>query len=96
MNVVIFAIAGIMGVIFLSQGMHILSAAGKEGTGARRWVMWLWVVVHAFFGSQMTRTLRRFVGAPSTQFELFRQLDGNSYTTVSASVGGISGFFVVR
>ena len=31
LNVVIFAICGIVGVIFLSQGMKIVSAAGKEG-----------------------------------------------------------------
>ena len=40
LNVGIFAISGIVGVIFLSQGMRIVSAAGKEGATARRWVMW--------------------------------------------------------
>jgi hypothetical protein len=96
MNVSIFAICAIVGVTFLSQGMRIVSAAGKEGTTARRWVMWLWVIVYAFVGSQMAWTLRPFIGAPSMQFELFRQLGGNFYTNIFASIGEILGFFVVR
>jgi len=96
MNVSIFAVCGIVGVVFLSQGMGIVSSGGKEGAGARRTVMWLWVIVYAFVGSQMAWTLRPFIGAPSMQFELFRQLGGNFYTNVFASIGEILGFFVVR
>jgi len=96
LNVTIFAVCGIVGVIFLAQGMRIVSAAGKEGASARRWVLWLWVLVYAFVGSQMAWTLRPFIGAPSMKFELFRQLGGNFYTNVFASIGEILGFFVVR
>jgi hypothetical protein len=96
LNVMIFTICGIVGVMFLSQGMRIVSAAGKEGVSARRWVMWLWVFVYAFVGSQMAWTLRPFIGAPSMKFELFRQLGGNFYTNILASIGEILGFFVVR
>jgi hypothetical protein len=96
LNVTIMAVCGIVGVVFLSQGMRIVSAAGKEGTTARRWVLWLWVIVYAFVGSQMAWTLRPFVGAPSMEFELFRQLGGNFYTNIFASIGEILGFFVVR
>ena len=55
LNVTIFAVYGIVGVIFLAQGMKIVSAAGKEGASPRRWVLWLWVLVYAFVGSQMAR-----------------------------------------
>jgi hypothetical protein len=96
MNVVFLAISGIIGVVFLSQGMRIVSADGKEGARARRWVMWLWVFVYAFVGSQMAWTLRPFIGAPSMEFELFRQLGGNFYTNIFASIGEILGFFTVR
>jgi len=96
LNVVIFAVCGIVGVIFLSQGMKIVSAGGKEGGGARRAVMWAWIIVYAFVGSQLAWTLRPFVGAPSMKFELFRQLGGNFYTNVFASIGEILGFFVVQ
>jgi hypothetical protein len=96
LNVAILAICGIVGVIFLSQGMKVVSAAGEEGAQGRRNVMWMWVIVYAFVGSQMAWTLRPFIGAPSMDFELFRQLGGNFYTNVFASIGEILGFFVVQ
>jgi hypothetical protein len=96
LNVAIFAVSASMGVVFLSQGMAIVSASGKEGSGARRVVMWLWVLVYAFVGSQMAWTLRPFIGAPSMKFELFRQLGGNFYSNIFASIGELLGFFVVR
>jgi hypothetical protein len=96
LNVVVFAVSGIMGVIFLSQGMGIVSASGKEGAGARRTVLRLWILVYAFVGSQMAWTLRPFIGAPGIKFELFRQLGGNFYTNIVASIGEILGFVVVR
>jgi hypothetical protein len=96
LNVAIFAVCGIVGVVFLSRGMRIVSAAGTEGATARRVLIWLWVLVYAFVGSQMAWTLRPFIGAPSMQFELFRQLGGNFYSNVFASIGEVLGFFVVR
>ncbi len=96
LNVGIFTVSGWMGVLFLSQGMQIVAAAGKEGQSARRMVMWLWVLVYGFVGSQMAWTLRPFIGAPSMKFELFRQLGGNFYSNLFASIGELLGFFVVR
>jgi hypothetical protein len=95
-NVVVFAIAGSIGVLFLSQGMRVVSAAGREGAGARSTVLRLWIIVYAFVGSQMAWALRPFIGAPSIPFELFRQLGGNFYSNIVASIGEILGIFVVR
>ncbi|MDH7485366.1 MAG: actin-binding WH2 domain-containing protein [Anaerolineae bacterium] len=99
LNVGVSAIAGSMGVTFLGQGMRVVSAAGKnkdEGDRARRWVLRLWVLIYAFVGSQMAWTLRPFIGAPAMKFELFRQLGGNFYANVFASIGEILGFVMVR
>ena len=95
LNVGVFAVAGTIGVLFLCQGMR-LASAGREGSGARLLVVWLWILVYAFVGSQMAWTLRPFIGAPSMQFELFRPLGGNFYTNIFASIGEILGFFTVR
>jgi hypothetical protein len=95
LNVAVFAICGGIGVAFLSRGMRIVSAGGKEGERARGCVMQFWIVVYAFVGSQMAWTLRPFIGAPSMQFELFRQLGGNFYANIFASIGEILGFFTV-
>jgi hypothetical protein len=96
LNVGVMAISGSIGVLFLSQGMRIVSAAGKEGAGARRNVVRLWILIYAFVGSQMAWTLRPFIGAPSMKFELFRQLGGNFYANIFASLGEVFGFFMVR
>jgi hypothetical protein len=96
LNVAIFAVSGVVGVLFLSQGMRIVSTAGEEGAGARGMVLRLWILVYAFVGSQMAWTLRPFIGAPSMQFELFRQLGGNFYANIFASIGEILGFMTVR
>jgi hypothetical protein len=95
LNVGIFAISGFMGVLFLSQGMRIV-AAEREGNSARRRVLWLWMFLYAFVGSQLAWTIRPFIGAPSIEFELFRQLGGNFYTNIFASLGEVLGFFLVQ
>ncbi len=96
LNVAVFALSGIVGVSFLSQGMRLLAADAHEGEGARRRLMRVWILIYAFVGSQMAWTLRPFVGAPTMEFELFRQLGGNFYTNIFASLGEILGFFSVR
>jgi hypothetical protein len=96
LNVGICALSGSMGVLFLSQGMRIVAFAGKEGAKPRRSVVWLWIILYAFVGSQMAWTLRPFIGAPSMKFELFRQLGGNFYSNIFASIGELLGFFAVR
>lgn len=95
LNVAIFAVSGIMGVVFLAYGMQIV-AGPRTGNDARKWVLRLWIFVYAFVGSQMAWTIRPFIGAPSINFELFRQLGGNFYTNIFSSIGEILGFFVVR
>jgi hypothetical protein len=96
LNVIIFAVSGVMGVLFLSQGMRIVAGDGSGGEQSRRWVLRLWMLLYAFVGSQLAWTIRPFIGAPSIQFELFRQLGGNFYTNIFASLGEILGFFIVQ
>ncbi len=94
LNVAIFTISGAMGVYFLWQGMSIV-ADEDEGESGRKWVLRLWMLLYAFVGSQLAWTIRPFIGAPSMKFELFRQLGGNFYTNIFASIGEILGFFIV-
>lgn len=96
LNVGVFAIAGFIGVLFLAQGMRMVTAGETGGGSGRMMVIRLWILVYAFVGSQAAWTLRPFVGAPSVNFELFRPLGGNFYTNIFASIGEILGFFTVR
>ncbi len=96
LNVGIFMASGTMGVMFLSQGMRIVAGEGDGNDKARRWVLRLWMLLYAFVGSQLAWTIRPFIGAPSIEFELFRQLGGNFYTNIFSSLGEILGFFIVQ
>lgn len=96
LNVGVFAVAGVVGVLFLAQGMQAVSIGTREGEDARKRLVWLWILVYAFVGSQAAWTLRPFVGAPSMPFELFRQLGGNFYANIFVSIGELLGFLTVR
>jgi hypothetical protein len=92
LNVGIFAISGLMGVVFLYQGMKVVSNDSFEGANTRKWVIILWMFVYAFVGSQMAWTIRPFMGTPESEFVLFRQLGGNFYTNILYSIADLLGF----
>jgi hypothetical protein len=96
LNVAIFAVSGFMGIVFLYQGMKIVTGSETGGGGTRKSVLVFWMFVYAFVGSQMAWTFRPFIGAPGAPFELFRQLGGNFYTNVLQSFGEILGYLIVR
>lgn len=82
LNVGIFAIAGALGVLFLRDGLKIVTESEdeQEGVGARGTIFKIWVLVYAFVGSQMAFTLSPFVGEPGHVFILFRETSSNFYT----------------
>lgn len=92
LNVVLFAIAGLLGVGFLRQGMSIVTEAGGEsGVSSRRLIFLLWVLLYGFVGSQMAWTLRPFMGMPDRSFIVFEQLGGNFYTDILQTLGRFLG-----
>ena len=96
LNVAIFTVSGLMGIVFLYQGMKVVSGSELEGNSTRKWVLFFWMFVYAFVGSQMAWTIRPFIGAPGSPFELFRQLGGNFYSDIFRSIGEILGLLIVR
>lgn len=92
LNVLIFAIFGFMGLVFLKQGFeHSVDADNTEGRGARQMLFMAWILLYAFVGTQMAWTLRPFMGAPDLPFMIFRQVGGNFYTDVISSFGSMFG-----
>jgi hypothetical protein len=89
MNVVFFALAGYMGILFLRQGIRKITESEEENPQAirtRRLIFALWAVLYAFVGSQMAWTLRPFIGYDDRAFILFDQVGGNFYADVIRSV----------
>lgn len=100
LNVAVLTLSSIIGLRFLVRGMHTINAldlvAPPEGaevaaTTARRrpvstTLLWVWLILYAFVGTQLAWTLRPFFGYPSQTFELFRPLEGNFYTSLVQTV----------
>ncbi len=82
LNVVIFAITGILGVSFLYQVMKpVADSDTSEGVQVRTNILRFWLVLYGFVGSQLGWTLRPFFGSPG-QFELFRPREGSFFSGV--------------
>jgi hypothetical protein len=95
LNVVFFVISGGLGVMFLKQGMHIVTEtedSTPDGIHTRRLIFVIWVVLYGFVGSQMAWVLRPFIGQPDKDFLLFSHAGGNIYTDVIESVRTLFGF----
>jgi hypothetical protein len=96
LNVFFFMVAGIISMLFLRQGMRVVSTSdGEQGRTGRTFVLFFWIWLYAFVGSQMAWTLRPFLGYPSAKFELSRELGGNFYADIFRSLGELLGFFIV-
>lgn len=52
-------------------------------------LLYVWIVLYGFVGTQLAWTLRPFFGDPGLPFELFRQIEGNFYTNVVQTIGRI-------
>lgn len=91
LNVTCFALAGSMGVVFLRQGMQIVTEDSNEGIKTRRLVFLFWSFLYGFVGSQMAWTLSPFIGAPDKPFILFRNPGGNFYLDILDSISQLLG-----
>lgn len=87
LNVFFFAVAGLMGLIFLRQGVHMISEVdNNQGAGTRRMIFAAWIILYAFVGSQMAYTLSPFVGDPQQPFVLVAEFGGNFYSSVANAI----------
>lgn len=57
-----------------------------SGHGARNKILFFWLILYAFVGTQLAWTLRPFFGSPEMQFELVRKLGGNFYVDIVKSI----------
>ncbi|MGH8877610.1 MAG: hypothetical protein ACRD0P_09745, partial [Stackebrandtia sp.] len=54
-------------------------------------LLYVWVVVFGFVGTQLAWTLRPFLGSPSEPFQIFRPIAGNIYVDVVKTIGRLLG-----
>ncbi|ADD41577.1 hypothetical protein [Stackebrandtia nassauensis] len=54
-------------------------------------LLYAWIVVFAFVGTQLAWTLRPFIGNPAEPFQVFRTYEGNIYVDIFRTIGQLFG-----
>jgi hypothetical protein len=52
-------------------------------------LLYIWIMLFGFVGTQLAWTLRPFFGSPGGQFELFRDIDGTFYSNILSTLGSL-------
>lgn len=82
LNVMVFAVTGVIGVRFFYRGISFVAEQDAVENPRSLSVVKAWLVLYGFVGSQLGWTLRPFFGAPGEGFALFRELESNFYLHV--------------
>lgn len=105
LNVAILSTTGIVGLTFLIDGMQRMNSlslaelATEQGEEEAQTtpiirpvnmsLIYLWIVLYGFVGTQLGWTLRPFFGDRDQPFEIFRNIEGNFYVNVIQSIIGM-------
>jgi hypothetical protein len=98
LNVGILTLTGSVGLSFLIKGMrrmNALNAPPEQGEGApterpvNMGLIYLWVILYGFVGTQLAWTLRPFFGDPGREFAIFRAIEGNFYVNIVNSFANL-------
>jgi hypothetical protein len=54
-------------------------------------LLYIWILLFGFVGTQLAWTLRPFFGNPGQPFELFRDIDGTFYSNILSTLGSLLG-----
>ncbi|MGC9670381.1 hypothetical protein ACNTMW_28040 [Planosporangium sp. 12N6] len=63
--------------------------AGQRSTSMT--LLYIWILLFGFVGTQLGWTLRPFFGSPGEEFALFRNLDGTFYGDLFSTIGRLLG-----
>ena len=60
-------------------------------TAASMLLLYIWILLFGFVGTQLAWTLRPFFGDPGQPFELFRDINGTFYSDILSTLGSLLG-----
>jgi hypothetical protein len=70
-------------------------AMASQGAGGERpasmTLLYIWILLFGFVGTQLAWTLRPFFGSPDQPFELFRNIEGTFYSDIFQTLGSLLG-----
>jgi hypothetical protein len=52
-------------------------------------LLYVWILLFGFVGTQLAWTLRPFFGSPGMDFSLYREIDGNFYAEIFRTIAGL-------
>ncbi len=52
-------------------------------------LLYVWIFLFGFVGTQLAWTLRPFFGSPGMKFSLYREIDGNFYAEIFRTIAGV-------
>lgn len=65
--------------------------AQPQGRPASMTLLYIWIGLFGFVGTQLAWTLRPFFGSPHEPFELFRNIEGTFYADILRTIGDLFG-----
>jgi hypothetical protein len=71
----------------VTAGASTNMANGAEERQASMTLLYVWILLFGFVGTQLAWTLRPFFGSPGEKFEIFRSIDGNFYVDIVRTLG---------
>jgi hypothetical protein len=74
-----------------NQNPNQLPVAAPGERPASMILLYIWIVLFGFVGTQLAWTLRPFFGNPGKPFELFRDIDGTFYGDILGTLGSLLG-----
>jgi len=74
-----------------SQRMAPRAAQGEAQRPASMTLLYIWIALFGFVGTQLGWTLRPFFGSPGMPFEVFRDIEGTFYADIFQTIGRLLG-----
>jgi hypothetical protein len=72
-----------------APGAEPAPAVGRQQRSANMGLLYLWLLLYGFVGTQLGWTLRPFFGDPGMPFVLFRPIESNFYVGLAATLAQI-------
>ena len=75
----------------VAQDEKMAPGSAADARPARMSLLYIWIVLFGFVGTQLAWTLRPFFGSPGKPFELFRDISGTFYSDILSTLGSLFG-----
>jgi hypothetical protein len=70
-------------------GQYPRPARPATSTPPSMTLLYVWIFLFGFVGTQLAWTLRPFFGSPGMKFSLYREIDGNFYAEIFRTISGL-------